>query len=776
MKFSIIIPAYNTGKYIEGCLASLEAQQIGDYEREAVLIDDYSTDATHRLLKEFQDKNKEWVKLVKNGKNLGLGMTRNVGIENATGDWLIFLDADDSLSPAGLKKISEYIRSNDAVDIVGFDWAYDSASTINNEKYGGRWDLDVLSRDKGELIKNFISLSMENSVIYAAMKKDLLTTSGLRFRDGLHEDIDFMLKAYCHSSKCGVLNQPIYLKNNREGSIVNSISEMHIKSFFRALKEIHDFLLAHTLFTDEICRYFYRGALRAVSTEARYIWQGGGPADRQDKLYFMLYDEFIGLTRHCGTALAELVGSFEPKYMMIAKFFLELMGEKPVSVQKEIGAYLKGINDKSWGCYDLYNSLFLTPDEIRTCCKRFFVNNAMKGDVVLLDRQRCEDASPENILLEKRGLHVRTNTGLTDECVGCPYLTFKKWGSINDLRIEYLSIEYNTVCNMRCNYCSDRFYGGKQPAYKVESLLQQLFERGSFKTCRTVMWGGGEPTLDGNFPALIAYMASQLPKIKPRIFTNATVFSETIARLLEGNNILTITSIDAGRAETFYKIRKHKGFDQVFENLKRYSTSRPENMIIKYIITEDNRAFGELEAFASRIRQYSLERCNFQISVNFKEEHVDLDSLIAAIALYTNLLDIGVKFIFFDDLFWQRISSKLNAHNDKFLARAKELDLLRAFADSDEYRSVVIWGAGIQAGFLIEKSAFFKKVKIEYLVDNAAEKLGKKFHGHAVLPPETLLNSAHPVLIAAVQNVPNILDNFSRLGISESRLIKGLVI
>ena len=779
MKFSIIIPSYNTEKYVKRCLDSVINQQPGNYKVEVLLIDGCSTDNTYQILKEFRGNNKEWVKVFKDNKNIGPGLARNIGIENASGEWLIFLDSDDTLSKNALKELSEYINSRkNCLDVVGYNWTYNLDSEVKSEEYGGRWDLNSLSKSKVELIKDYISLGMDSSVIYTSMKRSLFDNYKLRFIDGLHEDVDFMFRVYFYTNKIGALNLPLYVKNNREGSIVNYISEAHIKGFFRALKEIYIFSNSQNILTEEILENYYRGLLRVIATEVRKIWKGCRSGDYADKLYFTLYGEYLNLLKSCGEPRLRRGDFFETKYIMIANYFLNLMTSAPKGVHKDIANFLEGIKEKSWSCYDLHHSVFLAPDEIRTCCKRFFVNNTMKGDVILLIRSKYkyDEFTPENILKAKKDLHVRINRGIAGECMGCPYLEFKDWQPINKLKIEYISLEYSSVCNMRCSYCDNRYYGGKQAGYNVELLLRQLFEKGSLQFCNTIVWGGGEITLDSSFDKLLTFMAKNSPTVQQRVFTNATKFSDVVNKYLKEGKILIITSIDAGNEENFYKIRKHKGFKRVLENLKRYSISRPENMIIKYIITEDNRSLEELRSFVHHIRKYSLERCNFQISFDFKKEFVDFDFLISTIALYTYLSDINVRFIFFDDLLWQRVSKELNIHYDKVMEKLKELDMNRAIADRRKYESVVIWGAGTQAKFLIEKSTFFKKVKVKYLVDNSSEKIGKNFLGFKVLDPKVLPDSDFPILIAAVQNVPKILENFYKLGLDESRLIKSLVI
>lgn len=116
MRFSIIIPAYNAEKDIERALNSVFKQTFNDYE--IIVIDDCSTDNTSEVL-----KNKDNIKLIHNQKNLKAGGSRNKGLDNAKGEFIIFLDADDYLAENDtLKKIDEII-GYDKPDIVylGFE-------------------------------------------------------------------------------------------------------------------------------------------------------------------------------------------------------------------------------------------------------------------------------------------------------------------------------------------------------------------------------------------------------------------------------------------------------------------------------------------------------------------------------------------------------------------------------------------------------------------------------------------------------------------------------
>ena len=90
-KVSIIVPVYNVQKYLARCIESLICQTYGNIE--IILVNDGSTDGSEDICKEY--KNIDNRIIVINQKNAGLSVARNTGIENASGDYLCFVDSDD---------------------------------------------------------------------------------------------------------------------------------------------------------------------------------------------------------------------------------------------------------------------------------------------------------------------------------------------------------------------------------------------------------------------------------------------------------------------------------------------------------------------------------------------------------------------------------------------------------------------------------------------------------------------------------------------------------
>ena len=102
MLFSIIIPVYNTEKYIVDCIDSVFKNKTRDFE--VIIINDGSTDRSKILCQQIQLKHPENVKVI-NQTNLGVSTARNRGILESKGEYIIFLDSDDSLLPGVLDKI-----------------------------------------------------------------------------------------------------------------------------------------------------------------------------------------------------------------------------------------------------------------------------------------------------------------------------------------------------------------------------------------------------------------------------------------------------------------------------------------------------------------------------------------------------------------------------------------------------------------------------------------------------------------------------------------------
>lgn len=117
--FSIIVPVYNVAPYLRECLDSVLAQTFADWE--CLCVNDGSTDESGDILDEYAQKDVRF--RVFHKKNGGVSSARNLGLDNAKGEWILFLDGDDCFALAVLERIYEGIYSaGHKVDLLTFEY------------------------------------------------------------------------------------------------------------------------------------------------------------------------------------------------------------------------------------------------------------------------------------------------------------------------------------------------------------------------------------------------------------------------------------------------------------------------------------------------------------------------------------------------------------------------------------------------------------------------------------------------------------------------------
>lgn len=776
MKISIIIPVYNQEINIQHCLANL-LQQLHSEKLEILVVDDCSTDDTFANVSAMTAYSPR-IKLFKTVANGGPGAARNVGLDKSSGEWIMFVDSDDLLSDNAiecllrhLSRVEADLMQRNQLDIVGFDFKY-SKSSSNNSRVSGRRDLASLTKTKHALLNDYIALMMDGSVIYSLFRRNLIMTNNIRFRDGLHEDVDFTFKAYFYAKRISVLPETIYLKNDRLGSIVNTLTVEHIIGFFNAYREMLRFMVERSANSADFTHKYNMGLIGLTATRVLLAVEQN---NTERVLYQTLFEQVTSTMQHSdlnGKAWEKPV--FESKYIKLYQSFTSLFKQGTTNIVTNVRAVVDDLKPKSWSCYDLQHSIYLAPNQIRTCCKRYFVEDKIKGDVVLLDNSQYpyDSFNIDNVLKEKRKLYVDINKGASDDCDQCPFLEFKTW---SDIKIEHISLEYHSVCNMKCSYCSDTYYDGKKCNYSIEGIIGELIARPEDFQCKSIVWGGGEPTLGKDFSILINSLFDAFPSVKQRVISNATVLSDALALGIEQDKAILVTSIDAGDADVFFQVRKYRQFDKVLANLALYATHRPKNITIKYIFLPENTSLQQVTGFVEKIKQYGLQQCNFQISYDFNEFTIDDDSLVYVYILHGLLTQAKASLVFLDDLFMARLKPT-NINYQYISDKLATLGYSSLSPSVNKQTNIVIWGAGKQTEYLLKNTHFREQYRVVYIVDDTPSKIGTQFRGFDILSPEELVHNDYPILISASQSTSIIMQRCQTLGLKPTRIVRDLIV
>ena len=428
-------------------------------------------------------------------------------------------------------------------------------------------------------------------------------------------------------------------------------------------------------------------------------------------------------------------------------------------------------------CKFLEESLYIAPNEIRACCQRFFYKGKLRGDAKLIDIVDGKTPTTEDLLNSRNKVFEEIQNDKKEECLGCPLLRKVDQKPKINSKIKFLSIEHHSVCNLRCSYCSEVYYGGVRSKYNIVEFIIYLSKNNSLDNCYQVVWGGGEPTLDKSFEQILEAIEKHAnPNIYHRVFTNSSRFSPAIKKYLEKNLIKIVTSIDAGTAEVFHKVRGRSKLKDVLENLKIYSSVDSSKITIKYIFTNDNSDYEELNKFIENLVQYNLLNCNFQISFDYKKDKIDLIRLKSICYLFGKLIQQGCKRIFLDD----HVVSRFVTLDQKLVNEIKDFLKIHSMEDviidNLKEKDLIIFGAGRISAEIIEKANFFKQSDNFYIVDSDPSKVGEVFKGKKIMPIDFLKENNYRVYIGAAQSYDDIFKVVKSIKSSTKSIINGILI
>lgn len=209
MKVSVIVPVYNTEKYLKNCIDSLLKQNFEDYE--IIVINDLSPGNAEEIIRSYNDKK---IVYIKNKTNKGIGYNRNLGIKKAKGEYVCFIDSDDYVKEDFISKMYNYSKENN-LDLCVCDY-------VNVDEEGNKLkefnlsDFCITNYEENNKILCEINLAPWNKLY----KKDMLVKNKIEFSETLkYEDLSFVALSIKNSKKIGKINEQLNyytIHNNSE--------------------------------------------------------------------------------------------------------------------------------------------------------------------------------------------------------------------------------------------------------------------------------------------------------------------------------------------------------------------------------------------------------------------------------------------------------------------------------------------------------------------------------------------------------------------------------
>ena len=224
MKYSIIIPVYNVEEYLNRCLKSILNQTYSNYE--VIIVNDGSPDNSDNIIKSYEKEDKRFKGYKK--VNGGLSDARNYGLKYATGDYLIFIDADDYIENNYLEKVNDVLERNKDIDVLKFKIKLvDEGENLIRMENG-------LNKEGVTSFEELVKLEFLEPAWSYVYKLSFWKENNFTYLKGMiHEDFGLTPEILMKANKIYYLNYYLYNYVQRNGSIMssNNKEKIHKKAY-----------------------------------------------------------------------------------------------------------------------------------------------------------------------------------------------------------------------------------------------------------------------------------------------------------------------------------------------------------------------------------------------------------------------------------------------------------------------------------------------------------------------------------------------------------------
>ncbi|MEU1698248.1 bifunctional glycosyltransferase/CDP-glycerol:glycerophosphate glycerophosphotransferase [Streptomyces sp. NRRL S-1314] len=223
-RFSVIVPVHNVQGYLHACLDSVLGQSYRDLE--VIAVDDRSPDGCGAILDDYAARD-ERVRVLHLEENVGLGRARNAGMPHAAGDFLLFLDSDDTLTPGALRALADRLDETGDPDVLVFDYA--------RTYWWGGTRRNVLAHVLAEAAGSTFTAAERPEILDLLMvvwnkvyRRDFVEREGFSFPPGYYEDTPWTFPVLLSAERIATLDRIcLYYRQRRQGNILSTTSRKH---------------------------------------------------------------------------------------------------------------------------------------------------------------------------------------------------------------------------------------------------------------------------------------------------------------------------------------------------------------------------------------------------------------------------------------------------------------------------------------------------------------------------------------------------------------------
>lgn len=232
---SVIVPVYNNKHFVKRCVKSITRQS---YEKvEIIIVDDGSNDGTEKILDKISEKNKKVTVVHK--KNFGVSSARNLGIEMAHGDYIMFVDADDVIKRNCIKYALDVAIREDA-DIVKFSYTKKLGVLKKKYKYSTVTNKIIPRKEFDEKIFSSVFMNYDFTNVWTMLLKANLARKN-KFRAYKRgEDFFYSIETLMDANNIYIMSKPLYQYTIQRKSVTHMSDDAGAKEEIEVLCKISD--------------------------------------------------------------------------------------------------------------------------------------------------------------------------------------------------------------------------------------------------------------------------------------------------------------------------------------------------------------------------------------------------------------------------------------------------------------------------------------------------------------------------------------------------------
>ena len=260
MRFSFILPCYNVGRYITGCLDSIYAQDMPETDFEVICVNDCSTDNTREVILSYAAKHPN-LTLIDHTQNLTAGGARNTGIKASKGEYIWFVDPDDAIKPDSLQELYAKAKETD-VDVLFFNYD-DADENLKVQREDRTYPDSEICSGQEFILRYFKNRFSTFGIIWREIyQADFLRETGIRYpimRKA--QDVVFLWKVMLRAGRVCSISKAYYTYRSNPYSVTKHQTDAKVAFSDRILRAAE---IVRMLDQDEVLPDLRKDMLRSA--------------------------------------------------------------------------------------------------------------------------------------------------------------------------------------------------------------------------------------------------------------------------------------------------------------------------------------------------------------------------------------------------------------------------------------------------------------------------------------------------------------------------------